>query len=550
MVLLLFLIFPLLVYAQLPTEYRLLINYMEKREPSIGYRILEEYPDAVFKDDLKLLLAQDELKMGRRQSASRLLMDINPKNLREDLREDYVKLWKDLELDPKVGFLRHPVLFREFIANIQLSPEEALLAGEELFRRRHYREVVALLQRLDFQKVCYMLGAALRSLKDTERAFQVFQDCNDDRARVELAIMQYERGQRDKSEETLSSIKSKDLISDALFRLGRLNLYRGNFQEAINYLTRMEPSHRRDFNLGLSYYAIGDYAKAFEYFLSSAKGAQNKEEASAGNFWAYKSALLLGREEAGEYLIRASGGSGFYQAVSSSMLGLPVASRAMRVVMEDESLPRTARIVKAIWEAGFPEYARWEAFKRLREISSSDIIAISRFDPSSAVRLAVRKYGYGSFVYNAVAFPKPYRNNVERASERYSVEAALIYAVMRQESFFDPYAVSVARARGLMQLIDSTAQYMAKREGIRLRNIYDPETNIMLGTAYLRYLIDEWKGDLVKALASYNAGPARVSNWIQHEDQYLFIETIPLRETREYVKKVLYNYYVYSELLK
>ncbi len=549
MFLLLFLIFPFLVHAQLPAEYILFINYMEKRDALIGYRILKDYPDAVFKDDLRLFLAQDELKAGKIQSVSRLLMDINPRNLRNDLRGEYIRLWKELNLDPKVGFLKSPVLFREFIPNIKLTPEEALSASEELSRRRYYREVVLLLEGMDFQKVCYMLGMSLKSLRENDRAFEVFQRCEDDRAKVELAIMQYERGQRAEVEGTLSSIRDRNLLSDALFRLGRLNIHRGSFQEAINYLVRMEPSYRRDFNLGLSYYAIGDYTKAFENFINSTRNAQSRDEVSAGNFWAYKSALLLGREDAGEYLIKASNGIGFYHAVASSMLGLPVASRAMRVVMEDESFPKTARTIRAIWEAGFPEYARLEAFKRLRDISPSDVIAISRLDPHLAVRLAVRKYGYGSFVYNAVALPKPYRNIVERVSERYSVESALIYAFIRQESLFDPYAVSVANARGLMQLLDSTAQYVARKEGIKIRNIYDPETNIMLGTAYLRYLLDKWNGDLVKAIASYNAGPARVSGWVQHEDQYLFIETIPLRETRDYVKRVLYNYYVYSELL-
>ncbi len=550
MVFLLFLIFPFLVYAQLPIEYALFINYIEKRDTSIGYRILKNYPDAVFKDDLRLLLAQDEIKAGKIQTTIRLLMDIDSRNLREDLKSEYVKLWKELDLEPKVGFLKSPVLFREFIPNIKLTPEEALSASEELFRRRYYREVVLLLEGMDFQKVCYMLGMSLKSLRENDRAFEVFQRCEDDRAKVELAIMHYERGQRAEAEGTLSSIRDRNLLSDALFRLGRLNIHRGSFHEAIDYLVRMEPSYRRDFNLGLSYYAIGDYTKAFENFINSTRNAQSRDEVSAGNFWAYKSALLLGREDAGEYLIKASNGTGFYHAVASSMLGLPVASRAMRVVMEDESFPKTARIIRAIWEAGFPEYARLEAFKRLRDISPSDVIAISRLDPSLAVRLSVRKYGYGSLVYNAVAYPKPYRNFVERTSERYSVESALIYAIMRQESLFDPYAVSVANARGLMQVIDSTAQYVARKEGIKIRNIYDPETNIMLGTAYLRYLLDRWNGDLVKAIASYNAGPTRVNGWVQHEDQYLFIETIPIRETRDYVKRVLYNYYVYSELLK
>jgi len=153
-------------------------------------------------------------------------------------------------------------------------------------------------------------------------------------------------------------------------------------------------------------------------------------------------------------------------------------------------------------------------------------------------------------VYSAIAFPKPFWNTVERASNTYGISPALIYAVMRQESLFDTYAISVAGAKGLMQLLDGTAQYMARKEGVRIKSLFHPETNILLGVAYLRYLLDMWNGDLVRALASYNAGPTRVKNWNSTEDVYLFIETVPIAETRNYVKRVLYNYYVYSDLLK
>lgn len=547
---LLVLLIPLLVFARLPEEYTLLLRYIDKRDTATGYRILREYPDAVFKDDLMLMLARDEYQAGNAERARSLLLEVNPRNLREDLKRDYVNLWHRLGLDIKTGFLKSPVLFREFIPQLRLTPEEALRASEELFRRRYYREVIALLEGFESERVCYMLGMSYRNLRERERAFRIFQQCPDPRARAELAVLYYEQGSRSMSEEILSTLSDRSLLSETLFRIGRMNLHRGNFQESIEYFVRMETSFNREFNLGLSYYALGQYEMALEHFLKATKHARNREDASTGYFWAYKSATLLRREDAGEYLIKASNGSGFYHAIASSMLGLPVASRALRVVMEDESFPRTAKIIRAIWDVGFPEYARMEAFKRLRDMSSSDIIAISRFDPYLALRLAVRRYGYGSFVYNAVAFPKPYRSIVEKAAQRYSIESALIYAVMRQESLFDPYAVSVANAKGLMQLLESTAREVARREGIRIRSIFDPETNIMLGTAYLRQLLDQWNGDLVRALASYNAGPGRVKDWLQHEDQYLFIETIPIRETRDYVKKVLYNYYVYSELLR
>jgi len=550
MPLLLLLLTFLYAWAQLPKEYELLIQFKQTSDSSIAYRILKDYPDAVFKDDLMLLLAKLEKSKGMEEEAKRLIKDINPKNLSSQYKDDYVGLWKELGLDPKEGFLKHPVIFREFIPQLKLSQEEALNASEELFRRRYYKEVISLLGPLEFNKVCYMLGKSYLALREKEKAIDTFEKCDDARAKADLAVLYFELGQKDQSERILSTLQDKRLLSDALFRMGRQCLTREDYRCAIDYLSRMEPSYKREFNLGLSYYALGDYSKALDSFLRSLEYTKDKEERSASYFWAYKSAFMIDKERANEYLIKASNGNGFYYAVASAMLGLPVASKAIKVVMEDENLPKTASIIKAIWLAGFPEYARLEAFKRIGEMSSSDILALSKLDTHLAIRLAIRKYGYGSVVYSAIAFPKPFWNTVERASNTYGISPALIYAVMRQESLFDTYAISVAGAKGLMQLLDGTAQYMARKEGVRIKSLFHPETNILLGVAYLRYLLDMWNGDLVRALASYNAGPTRVKNWNSTEDVYLFIETVPIAETRNYVKRVLYNYYVYSDLLK
>lgn len=550
MPLLLLLLTFLYAWAQLPKEYELLIQFKQTSDSSIAYRILKDYPDAVFKDDLMLLLAKLEKSKGMEEEAKRLIKDINPKNLSSQYKDDYVGLWKELGLDPKEGFLKHPVIFREFIPQLKLSQEEALNASEELFRRRYYKEVISLLGPLEFNKVCYMLGKSYLALREKEKAIDTFEKCDDARAKADLAVLYFELGQKDQSERILSTLQDKRLLSDALFRMGRQCLTREDYRCAIDYLSRMEPSYKREFNLGLSYYALGDYSKALDSFLRSLEYTKDKEERSASYFWAYKSAFMIDKESANQYLIKSSNGRGFYYAVASAMLGLPVASKAIKVVMEDENLPKTASIIKAIWLAGFPEYARLEAFKRIGEMSSSDILALSKLDTHLAIRLAIRKYGYGSVVYSAIAFPKPFWNTVERASNTYGISPALIYAVMRQESLFDTYAISVAGAKGLMQLLDGTAQYMARKEGVRIKSLFHPETNILLGVAYLRYLLDMWNGDLVRALASYNAGPTRVKNWNSTEDVYLFIETVPIAETRNYVKRVLYNYYVYSDLLK
>lgn len=120
---------------------------------------------------------------------------------------------------------------------------------------------------------------------------------------------------------------------------------------------------------------------------------------------------------------------------------------------------------------------------------------------------------------------------------------------MRQESLFDPLALSRSDAKGLMQLIDTTAKWQAERLRIKINNIFDPKENLTLGVAYLSHLINFWNGDLVRAIASYNAGPGAVRRWLDFKDPILFIETIPYRETRKYTKRVLMFFYIYRELL-
>jgi soluble lytic murein transglycosylase-like protein len=118
---------------------------------------------------------------------------------------------------------------------------------------------------------------------------------------------------------------------------------------------------------------------------------------------------------------------------------------------------------------------------------------------------------------------KAYDHLIEEASLAYGVDAALIKAVMRTESAFDPFAVSPAGAQGLMQLMPDLATEMG------VSDVFDPRENIMGGAKYLRLLLDATDGDIPLTLASYNAGPGNVA-------RYKGIP--PFEETRSYVKKI------------
>ena len=140
------------------------------------------------------------------------------------------------------------------------------------------------------------------------------------------------------------------------------------------------------------------------------------------------------------------------------------------------------------------------------------------------------------------------------------VEPAMVYAIARQESAFNPRAISSAGARGLMQLMPATAKRTAQRFGVGFdlkRLIEDPSYNAKIGSAHLGELMEDWKGSYILAFASYNAGGGNVIKWVRSYgdprkpdvDEVDWIERIPFYETRNYVQRVLENLRVYRERL-
>ena len=146
-----------------------------------------------------------------------------------------------------------------------------------------------------------------------------------------------------------------------------------------------------------------------------------------------------------------------------------------------------------------------------------------------------------------------------RPTEGFTVDRALIYAFMRQESRFNLRAKSHAGARGLMQLMPGTAGFMMGKRyrGARRNELYDPALNISIAQRYIRHLIRNGvvKGNVLMLAAAYNGGPGNLNKWHRRAtrrkatDPLIFIETIPARETRNYIERVLANLWVYRNRL-
>ncbi|WP_084407351.1 lytic transglycosylase domain-containing protein [Aestuariibacter salexigens] len=148
-------------------------------------------------------------------------------------------------------------------------------------------------------------------------------------------------------------------------------------------------------------------------------------------------------------------------------------------------------------------------------------------------------------------FPLAYTEQLLPRSEKYNVEPEWALAITRRESSFMVDANSSAGARGLMQLMPSTARYLAQQK-ISNRALFDPEQNVEFGTQYMRYLMDKMDNNPLLATASYNAGWRRVKEWVPANGSMpadVWIENIPYKETRNYVKAVMAYKQIYATLL-
>lgn len=153
-----------------------------------------------------------------------------------------------------------------------------------------------------------------------------------------------------------------------------------------------------------------------------------------------------------------------------------------------------------------------------------------------------------------LAFPIPYRKSLEDYCRERSLDPYLVAALIRQESEFNAKAVSHSNARGLTQVMPATGRELSRKLGIRgfrTSMLFTPDTNLKIGTYYLKVLLDQLQGKWEETLASYNAGKSRVNSWVastKFNEPAEFVESIPFTETRQYVQSVLRNAEMYRRL--
>jgi soluble lytic murein transglycosylase-like protein len=314
---------------------------------------------------------------------------------------------------------------------------------------------------------------------------------------------------------------------------------------------------------GLSAWRLGRHDDAARHFAALIELPEiTPWMQSAGAFWAARSNLRAGRlSQVTPYLARAAlNRQTFYGLLARRALGVDTPFNFAEPRIQDADLKRLqvhsggARAL-ALIQVG--EFERAEAeLRRLYPLAGPDlaptILALAQRAnmPALSMRLAGHLMVSENQRFDSALYPIP----EWQPEGGFAVEPALIFAIMRQESAFNPGAISNAGARGLMQLMPATAVSVSdgqlqRRDRDKLK---DPEQNLTLGQRYLQLLIEHEsiQGNLLITLAAYNAGPTNALRWHRgrdhRDDPLLFIEAIPFGETRTYVQRVLANYWIYQ----
>jgi soluble lytic murein transglycosylase len=316
---------------------------------------------------------------------------------------------------------------------------------------------------------------------------------------------------------------------------------------------------------GLQAFTRGNMAEAARRFEAVADAAPDRASSwtlSAGSFWAGRANLLAGNpQKFAPYLKRAAlHGRTFHGLIAQRALGMRIepdfnVPALDRRRVEMLSNDRAGRRALALMQLGAVTAAERELFAASIDaepqyIESVMALAQKAALPSLSIRVGNANWDQRHNIkgYDGGMFPAAPWQPVGG----YSLDRALIWAFMRQESAFNPKARSVVGAMGLMQLMPGTARLVSTRYAPETAggNPYDPANNIALGQAYIVSLLGEVDNNLVRTAAGYNGGPGNVMRWDgslnASQDPLLYIASIPLHETRDFVQRVLANYWTYQ----
>jgi soluble lytic murein transglycosylase-like protein len=321
-----------------------------------------------------------------------------------------------------------------------------------------------------------------------------------------------------------------------------------------------------DWLAGLAAWRLGDFASSAKHFEELAiSRTASTWEVSAGAFWAARANLKARHPERvnGLLSMAARNTRTFYGLLAARQLGMDVVFNwSMPRTSHDRQrvarLPgvRRALALSAAGQDGLAGQEIRQLYLHAGDDVAAQLLALaSRLNaPAAAMQLGQHWQTSRGRNFDGALYPVP----KWEPNGGFTVDRALVFAFMRQESAFDTKAKSRSGAAGLMQLMPVTASAIGQDSTLLASNserLYTPEFNIDLGQRYLQKLLeaDGIRGNLLLLAASYNAGPSAVRRWlanIRHDrDPLLFLESIPSHETRYFVERIAANFWIYEERL-
>ena len=350
----------------------------------------------------------------------------------------------------------------------------------------------------------------------------------------------------------LSHFPKHKLAAAAAWRLAWSNLQQNNTKKALTYL-----------KLGLKTRIYNSEMKAKLLYW------QGKLQQSAGRPELAKKSFtkLLLRQPNTYYGMRLLSAKDIPESI------LKVAKSRQTKLYAEPTEPlskKTKKLLKRIeflFDIAEPEQALKELFAGMGRFKNSSRnwhvshMLHSRGEHHALLRIFANYYlprmislEVGEYPLWELAYPRPYWSQLKNFANQAGIDPYFALAIMREESHFNPHALSSSKAIGLMQLMPATAKAEAKRIKIKLTGkaeIFDPELNTQLGTLYLGRLSNKFKSELIYTAGGYNAGPRNMSKWINRwngKSLDVFVEQIPFKETRNYVKRVYRSYKLYKQI--
>jgi len=361
---------------------------------------------------------------------------------------------------------------------------------------------------------------------------------------------------------------SSKLAAEGLYNAARLNQINENTERAVkiyDVLIRTYPKSKYAedgaWYLGWIYYRKGMYREALGTF-SAFTDSSSTFNASNARYWKARTLEKQGKtvEAQAEYTALAALTTPTYHSyLAQKKTGKRPSYQNMNP--ESISLSSTANSRKEktmlLIRLGMLDEAKLETQKMQEEANTQEeFVLVSLLyskvdDYDNSIKVA---QGIGLPQANTLSFPRGYKDIVKAYARKYGVDELLVYSIMREESRFRKDVVSPADAVGLMQLIPRTARTVARQIGISgftVEMLTIPRINIEMGIYYFKQVLDEFNGDVELALASYNAGPHRAADWkvrFYGLDKDEFIEEVPFRETRNYIRRILRSYGAYKAI--